>query len=196
MKGRDSRRQTLIMAASGIVGGAVAGALVGIGFATPYLMTKGAETAQNLSNEARRRHAAGIPAAKAKKAELDALNKEKKQLEKDKKALEKKKLNARKNQAKKIYNERVANGYEASVPVLEREAEIAFANAEAYDGGKKKARKQKKSKKNTPVVIEKQDRLRIAMDPKRKYNPYEDVEVGEEDYSSSADMFKGISFNS
>ena len=68
--------------------------------------------------------------------------------------------------------------------------------AEAYDGGKKKARKQKKSNKNTPVVIEKQDRLRIAMDPKRKYNPYEDVEVGEEDYSSSADMFKGISFNS
>ena len=198
MKGRDSRRQTIIMAASGIACGAVAGAIIGIGFATPFLMTKGAEVAQTLSENARAKHYAGMPAAKAEKARLDALAAEKKQLEKDKKALEKKKLNARKNQAKKIYEERVANGYEASVPVLEREANKAFAASEGYEYSekktKKKKEKEKKAKKTAPVIIEKQERMTIAMDPKRKNDVY-DVEIGEEDYSESASMFKGLSFN-
>ncbi len=195
MKGRDSRRQTIIMAASGIACGAVAGAIIGIGFATPFLMTKGAEVAQTLSENARAKHYAGMPAAKAEKARLDALAAEKKQLEKDKKALEKKKLNARKNQAKKIYEERVANGYEASVPVLEREANKAFAASEGYEYSEKKTKKkkEKKAKKTAPVIIEKQ-RMTIAMDPKRKNDVY-DVEIGEEDYSESASMFKGLSFN-
>ena len=196
MKGRDSRRQTMIMAASGIVSGAVAGAIIGIGFATPFLMTKGAETVEKLSANARAKHYAGMPAAQAEKAKLDALAAEKKQLEKDKKALEKKKLNARKKQAKKIYEERVANGYEASVPVLEREANKAFAASVdyAYDEPKAKKKKEKKAKKTAPVIIEKQERMTIAMDPKRKNDVY-DVEIGEEDYSESASMFKGLSFN-
>lgn len=196
MKGRDSRRQTMIMAASGIACGAVVGAIVGIGFATPFLMTKGAETANNLAAEARSKHLAGMPAAQAEKARLDELAKQKKQLEKDKKALEKKKLAARKNQAKKIYEERVANGYEASVPVLEREAEKAFAASAGYEYTEKKGKKkkEKKAKKSAPVVIEKQERMTIAMDPKRSNVP-DDVYAGEEDYSESANMFKGISFN-
>ena len=196
MKGRDSRRQTMIMAASGIVSGAVAGAIIGIGFATPFLMTKGAETVEKLSANARAKHYAGMPAAQAEKAKLDALAAEKKQLEKDKKALEKKKLEARKKQAKKIYEERVANGYEASVPVLEREANKAFAASEGYEYSEKKTKKkkEKKAKKTAPVIIEKQERMTIAMDPKRRNDVY-DVEAGEEDYSESASMFKGLSFN-
>ncbi len=196
MKGRDSRRQTIIMAASGIACGAVAGAVIGIGFATPFLMTKGAEVAQTLSENARAKHYAGMPAAKAEKAKLDALAAEKKQLEKDKKALEKKKLEARKKQAKKIYEERVANGYEASVPVLEREANKAFAASEGYEYSEKKTKKkkEKKAKKTAPVIIEKQERMTIAIDPKRRNDVY-DIEAGEEDYSESASMFKGLSFN-
>lgn len=193
MKGRDSRRQTIITAAAAVAGATVAGAIVGIGAALPFVLTKGADAAEKISSNARRKHYEGMPAAQAKKAELDALKKEQKQLQKDKKALEKKKLNARKNQAKKIYKERMANGYEASVPVLEREAEKAFAASAdyAYEEPKKK---KKKSGKETPVVIEKQEKLRLAVTPQNAAGT-QSGEVSEEDYSNYANMFKGISFN-
>lgn len=191
MKGRDSRRQTIITAAAAVSAATVAGVITGVGAALPFILTKGADAAEKISSDARRKHYEGMPAAQAKKAELDELKKEKKQLEKDKKALEKKKLNARKNQAKKIYKERMANGYEASVPVLEREADKAFENSADYVYEEPK---KKKSKKETPVVIEKQEKLRLAVTPQNAAGTQYD-DVGEEDYSSSASMFKGISFN-
>ena len=193
MKGRDSRRQTIITAAAAAIGATITGVIVGVGAALPFILTKGADAAEKISSDARRKHYEGMPAAQAKKAELDELKKEKKQLEKDKKALEKKKLNARKNQAKKIYKERVANGYEASVPVLESEADKAFENSADYVYEEPK-KKKKKSKKETPVVIEKQEKLRLAVTPQNAAGTQYD-DVGEEDYSSSASMFKGISFN-
>ena len=185
MKGRDERKQTIIVAAAAIVGSAIAGAIVGITAVTPFIYTKASDVAAN----AMKNHTNGIPAAKAKKAELAKLNKEKAALEKDKKALEKKKKNARKAQAKKIYLERAAVGYEESIPVFNKEVEKALAEADKLEGkkSKKKKTKVKKEKKTAPIVMEKQEKLVMA-------KPQVSVDGEEPDYSESAQMFKGISF--
>lgn len=189
MKGRDSRKQTIITAAAAIVGAAVTGAIIGITAVTPFVYAKGSEAV----DKAKQKHSDGMPAAKAKKAELDELKKEKKQLDKDKKALETKKKNARKAQAKKIYEERVANGYEASMPLLKSEADKAYADAGKYEFDESKAskpKKEKKSKKSAPIVMEKQEKIKLGA-------PVDNVPTddgSEPDYSESASMFKGISF--
>ncbi|MCQ2488336.1 MAG: hypothetical protein MJ143_03555 [Clostridia bacterium] len=184
MKGRDSRKQTIITAAAAVVGAAVTGAVIGITAVTPFVLTKGSEAAGKAIEKAKEKHNEGMPAAKAKKAELDALKKEKKQLEKDKKTLEKKKQNARKNQAKKIYEERVANGYEASLSLVETEADKAIAEADSFtlDEKKSKAKKTKKEKKQDNVVaIPEKEKITLGAQT-------------DEEYASSASMFKGISF--
>lgn len=199
MKGRDSRKQTIITAAAAIVAGATTGAIIGITAVTPHVYN-GARTAANIAMQAfREKQAKGMPAAKAKKAELDKLKAEQKKLDKDKKALEKKKLNARKAQAKKIYEERVKYGYEASLPLVDKYAGLAMADADKYQldetKSKKKAKKAKKSKKSAPVIVDNSKMDTIAIDPKRKYAEEQVVVDGQEpDYSSSASMFKGISF--
>ncbi len=195
MKGRDSRKQTIITAAAAIVGASVTGAIIGITAVTPFVFTKGSEVAGKAIEIAKANHTAGIPAAKAKKAELAALNKEKAKLEKDKKALEKKKQNARKAQAKKIYEERVANGYEASLSLLESEADKAVATADKYTLDETKSKKKAKAKKEkkTVVAIPKKEKMTITNQAAAPDNiPTDDG--SEPDYSSSASMFKGISF--
>lgn len=193
MKGRDSRKQTIITAAAAIVGASVTGAIIGITAVTPFVFTKGSEVAGKAIEIAKANHTAGIPAAKAKKAELAALNKEKAQLEKDKKALEKKKQNARKAQAKKIYEERVANGYEASLSLLESEADKAVADAGKYTLDETKSKKKAKKEKKTVVAIPKKEKMTITNQAAAPDNiPTDDG--SEPDYSSSASMFKGISF--
>lgn len=190
MKGRDSRKQTIITAAAAIVGAAVTGAIIGITAVTPFVYQKGSEAV----DKAKQKHTDGMPAAKAKKAELDELKKQKKQLDKDKKALEAKKKNARKAQAKKIYEERVANGYEASMPLLKSEADKAIADAGKYEFDEskatKKSKKEKKSKKSAPIVMEKQEKITLGA----TVDNVPTADGSEPDYSESASMFKGISF--
>ncbi|MCQ2461532.1 MAG: hypothetical protein MJ115_05255 [Clostridia bacterium] len=194
MKGRDSRKQTIIVAAAAAISAAVTGAIIGITAVTPFVFTKGSEAASKAIENAKAKHAAGMPAAQAKKAELDALKKEQKQLEKDKKTLEKKKQNARKNQAKKIYEERVANGYEASLSLVESEADKAVAEADKFTLDEKKSKKSKKSKKDKSVVaIPKKEKITLAAPAEPADNVPTD-DGSEPDYSSSASMFKGISF--
>lgn len=191
MKGRDSRKQTIIVAAAAAISAAVTGAIIGITAVTPFVFTKGSEAASKAIENAKAKHAAGMPAAQAKKAELDALKKEQKQLEKDKKTLEKKKQNARKNQAKKIYEERVANGYEASLSLVESEADKAVAEADKFTLDEKKSKKSKKDK--SVVAIPKKEKITLAAPAEPADNVPTD-DGSEPDYSSSASMFKGISF--
>ena len=189
MKGRDSRKQTIITAAAAIVGATVAGAIIGITAVTPFVYRKGSEVV----DKAMQKHSDGMPAAKAKKAELDELKNQQKQLDKDKKALEAKKNNARKAQAKKIYEERVANGYAASMPLLMSEADKAVADAGKFEFNETKAskpKKEKKSKKSAPIVMEKQEKIKLGAPVDNA--PTDDG--SEPDYSASASMFKGISF--
>lgn len=191
MKGRDSRKQTIIVAAAAAISAAVTGAIIGITAVTPFVFTKGSEAASKAIENAKAKHAAGMPAAQAKKAELDALKKEQKQLEKDKKTLEKKKQNARKNQAKKIYEERVANGYEASLSLVESEADKAVAETDKFTLDEKKSKKAKKDK--SVVAIPKKEKITLAAPAEPADNVPTD-DGSEPDYSSSASMFKGISF--
>ena len=196
MKGRDSRKQTIITAAAAAIGAAVTGAIVGITAVTPFVYTKGSEAASKAIDNAKAKHTAGMPAAKAKKVELDALKKEKKELEKEKKALEKKKQNARKNQAKKIYEERVKNGYEASLSLIETEADKAIADADKYASESSKPKKSKKEK--TVVALPKKEKMTIKNssdpEPVLMIDNLPTDDGTEPDYSSSASMFRGINF--
>ena len=177
MKGRDSRKQTIITAAAAIVGAATTGAIIGISAVTPFAAAKGSEAVQS----ALAKHKAGMPAAKAAKAELDKLKKEQKQLDKDKKTLEAKKSNARKAQAKKIYEERVAHGYEASYALIEEESAKAVVEDTK---GKKKSKKQKKQ---APVVMAPKTEKEIAAELAAET-------AAEVDPNRTASMFNGISF--
>ncbi len=186
MKGRDSRKQTIITAAAAITGGAIAGTIIGVTAVTPFIFTKGSEFASEAIEKARAKHAAGMPAAKAAKADLDKLKKEEKKLNSDKKALEKKKKAARKAQAKKIYEERVANGYEASIALIDSESYKAVNDAGKFDMPEPKKKKQKKAKQPTVVAVPKTEK-EIAAELAAET-------AAEVDYQSSGSMFKGISF--
>lgn len=176
MKGRDSRRQTIITAAAAIVGAATTGAIIGISAVTPFAASKGSEVVQS----ALAKHKAGMPAAKAAKAELNKLKQEEKKLNKDKKTLEAKKNNARKAQAKKIYEERVAHGYEASYALIEKESDKVIEDPK----GKKKSKKQKKQ---APVIMAPKTEKEIAAELAAET-------AAEVDPNKTANMFKGISF--
>lgn len=183
MKARDARRNFIVKVALAFVGVFTCSAIIGVTAVTPFIYTKVSE----LMAKAKANHKEGIPAAKAAKAKMDALKKEQAKLEKDKKALEKKKLAARKAQAQKIYEERVANGYESSLDLVRSEAKVAIGENVASDASTKKSAKPKKEKrskqeKSAPVVIA----------PVAESEPVH-IESAD-DYSSNGSMFRGLSF--
>lgn len=184
MKARTARMHYIVSFVLALVGVTVFAAILGISAVFPFAYDKlrsfiaefMAKQAENYENRK-----PALEAAKEKKA---ALKKEQSQLNKDKKKLEKAKKKAMDKKVKRIYEERMANGYEASLDMID--AEIAKADKSS----KKSAKKSKKSKPQSPVSD-------IAQTPIAE--PVADAFVssadsGENDYTANGSMFRGLSF--
>ncbi len=193
MKARDARRNFIVMVALAFVAVFTSSAIIGIAAITPFVYSKACE----ILEKAKENHKNTMPAAKAAKAKRDALKKEKAKLEKDKKALEKKKLAARKEQAKKIYEYRQKNGYEESLPLVEKEAKKALESEAGVSDKGKKAKKEKVKKEK----VKKEKPANVKPAKQNKPEPIilsadtaSDASEADDTYTNNGSMFRGISF--
>ncbi len=169
MKARTARVYYLAMFILSFVGVMTVSLIIGAGMVFPFAYTTARDFIQKKIAESGPRSRTAKAAAKAKK---EALMKEKEKLNKEKKALENKKKKERDKQVKRIYEERVSEGYEASLNMI-KSTPVSVATVES-----KTPKKEKKTKKmeSTPVA------------------PVQQNDEPAYDYTANGSMFKGISF--
>lgn len=183
MKARTARVHYIVSFVLALVGVVVLAAILGIATVFPFAF----DGARNFLNEFMAKKADDFekrkPALEAAKEKKAALKKEQAELNKAKKNLEKAKKKAMDKKVKRIYEERMANGYEASLGMID--AEVAKAEKSA----KKSAKKVKKEKKAEAPVVEQAPVAEPAT-----VNFISSADDAGSDYSSNGSMFRGISF--
>ncbi len=184
MKARTARMHYMVSLVLALVGVIVFALILGLTAGFPFAY----DTIRNLmddfmskQSEEREKRKPALEAAKEKKA---ALKKEEAQLKKDKKKLEKAKKKAMDKKVKRIYEERMANGYEASLDMINAEAE------KAEKASKKSAKKAKKSKKTetASTVVSAPAAEPAAVDFASS------ADDAGSDYTANGSMFRGLSF--
>ncbi len=218
MKARDARLLYLSVFALALVAVLTCSTVIGVAAVTPFAVSKLGE----LYEKFKENHREGMPAAKAAKAKLDELKKEQAKLVKDKKALEKKKkpalqrgagqkgltkkkLAMRKEQAKKLYEERQKNGYENSLSSLDSYRDKVLAKEASIDGAEKAAPKAK-TEEAKPEKIDKSEKpieVKAQPEPVAEAAPITPLVIPEieaavsdepYDYTANGSLFRGISF--
>ena len=201
MKARDARLLYLSVFALALVAVLTCSAVIGVAAVTPFAVSKLGE----LYEKFKENHREGMPAAKAAKAKLDELKKEQAKLVTDKKALEKKKLAMRKEQAKKLYEERQKNGYENSLSSLDSYRDKVLAKEASIDGAEKAAPKAK-TEEAKPEKIDKSEKpieVKAQTEPVAEAAPITpliipeiEAAVSDEpyDYTANGSLFRVISF--
>lgn len=181
MKARTARMHYMVSFVLALVGVVVFAAILGIAAVFPFAYDKLGEIMNNLLAKQSELHEKRKPALEAAKEKKAALKKEEAQLKKDKKKLEKAKKKAMDKKVKRIYEERVANGYEASLDMIDAEVEKA---------SKKVAKKAKKSKKaeTAPTVVSAPATEPSAVDF------VSSADDAGSDYTANGSMFRGLSF--
>ena len=188
MKASNARLHYIIMLVASVVGASVFSAIAAFLIATPYAASGLKETIEDaMSKVDKEKHRTAVEEAKARKA---ALKKEQAKLAKDKKKLAKKKKKAMDKKVKRIYEERMANGYESSLDMIDKEALNMQAEVETTASKPKKAtKKAKKATVNEPAIDPiAETKASLAAEPKSVFNDSND------DYTSNGSMFRGISF--
>ena len=191
MKARDARLLYLSVFALALVAVLTCSTVIGVAAVTPFAVSKLGE----LYEKFKENHREGMPAAKAAKAKLV----------KDKKALEKKKLAMRKEQAKKLYEERQKNGYENSLSSLDSYRDKVLAKEASIDGAEKAAPKAK-TEEAKPEKIDKSEKpieVKAQPEPVAEAAPITPLVIPEieaavsdepYDYTANGSLFRGISF--
>ncbi|MDD6807435.1 MAG: hypothetical protein PUD72_03170 [Oscillospiraceae bacterium] len=182
MKARTARVYYLAMFIISFVGVAILSAIIGAGMVFPFAYTTARDFIQKKIAESGPKSRTAKAVAKAKK---DALVKEKAQLNKDKKALEKKKKKERDKQVKRIYEERMAEGYEASLDMIKSTPAPSVTIEPEKPAKPKKEKKAKKEKKQEVEVLPVVETPIINL-------PQNDQPV--DGYTANGSMFRGISF--
>ncbi len=181
MKARTARIHYIVSFVLALVGVVVFAAILGVSAVFPFAYDKLRDfmnefmAKQAESNEKRK---PALEAAKEKKA---ALKKEQAQLNKDKKKLEKAKKKAMDKKVKRIYEERVANGYEASLDMIDSET------AKAEKTSKKAAKKAKKAEP-APAVVQ------FPVVEPATVDFVSSADDAGSDYTANGSMFRGLSF--
>lgn len=184
MKARTARMHYIVSFVLALVGVVVFAAILGIAAVFPFAYDKLGEIMNNLLAKQSELHEKRKPALEAAKEKKAALKKEQAQLNKDKKKLEKAKKKAMDKKVKRIYEERMANGYEASLDMIDAEVE------KAEKASKKAAKKASKSKKSetAPAVVSAPVAEPAAVDF------VSSADDAGSDYTANGSMFRGLSF--
>ncbi len=183
MKARTARIHYVVSFVLALVGVIVFAAILGVAAVFPFAYDKIGEILGDLLSKQSELHEKRKPALEAAKEKKAQLKKEEAQLKKDKKKLEKAKKKDFDKRAKKIYEERMANGYEASYAAID--AEAAKAEKAAKKAEKKAAKKAKKERAAATVIQ--------APEADAPINLAVSADDADNEYSSSS-MFRGLSF--
>ncbi len=183
MKARTARMHYMVSFVLALVGVVVFAAILGVSAVFPFAYDKLRDFINDFMAKQAENHEKRKPALEAAKEKKAALKKEQAQLNKDKKKLEKAKKKAMDKKVKRIYEERVANGYEASLDMIDAEA------AKAEKAAKKTAKKSKTKKADVaPVVVQAPVAGPAAVDF------VSSADDAGSDYTANGSMFRGLSF--
>lgn len=181
MKARTARLHYIVSFVLALVGVVVFAAILGVAFVFPFAYDKLSNFMSDLMAKQAENYEKRKPALQAAKEKKAALKKEQAKLNKDKKKLEKAKKKAMNKKVKRIYEERMANGYEASLDMIEAE------NAKA---SKKSAKKAKKAKKTETA----QESVQAPAVEPVAADFVTSADNGGNDYTANGSMFRGLSF--
>lgn len=186
MKARTARIHYIVMFMLAFVSVFTVSVIFAIGAVTPFAYT----ALRDKLAEANEKRRSAVEAAKAKKA---ALQKEQAKLKKDKKKLEKKKKKALEARAKRIYEERVSEGYTASLSVMDEE--ISKGLNETGTKSKSKSKPAKKSAREKTVSIpDPVAPAKMDFSNPTTVEPLPESESQAYDYTENGSMFRGLNF--